>query len=368
MYSTRFAVLLLISTQYSTSFYSCTVLAQIPLNPITIVPIASREKDPGIPVKDAFKRLMKTKKDLTIRIKNDTAKALHAHWGIAQQPELTNYLLYSRGWGYNSSLMSGIDTRGFGLLQCYRYYADNFIHCPSFVFDYPLSLGIFKPGKTEAQQSLDTIYLQITKCHANAKGILLGLSLGGYIALRWAAHNNPTNIAAAIVECPLINPTNIVRDFMENKAPIVKHYPSIARSMAESLANRFNLNHEILIEDIQKFPPSLPLLIVHLKDDPIVTDNAMQRLITALQKTGNPYIYFLVVEDPSHELTHGNLNSSIVFQKTTNAFLARYQLPHNAQLAQEGISFLEKAQHNAQKNAIESWDVIYDSCMKHTTP
>jgi hypothetical protein len=336
------------SNQIFSSFitYPFLNLSQPDLHTITMVPHEGSLATRGTSIKYAFKQLINNKDTIDINIR-DSQKNLQLQLGIKPDHINDYFVLYSRGFGYYSNLMDGLTNQGIGLIQCYKYYRDNIIHCPCFLFDYPASLFTLNFGQYSDQKCLQTVYQQIQNQNSSAHGIVLGLSMGAHTALRWIANYHPTNISAVILESPFISLDDTLDTIVESKLPLQK-CPQLCKTCIETAFIGFTKKNDCLIAETKKFPSNIPLLVIHLKDEKVISNDAINSLIDSLKTTGNPDIYFLVIADPTHKLKHGKLSSSKIFQQVANAFMATYNLPCNKSLALEGQSSLKLAKENYQ--------------------
>jgi hypothetical protein len=118
------------------------------------------------------------------------------------------------------------------------------------------------------------------------------------------------------------------------------YYPNYNAQKADVLA---------LVEKIpEHIPADVPIFIGNLKNDTLTSDETVTRLVTKLRQTlkKNPLYYF--VSDDT-KLKHASLSKSLAYQQAVNAFLKKYNLPHDPQLAQQGEGLLEQARKRAEE-------------------
>ena len=92
-------------------------------------------------------------------------------------------------------------------------------------------------------------------------------------------------------------------------------------------------------------PHDLPILIGHVENDKVIAWSDIQALVKALIESGHNDVYLARIVDPT--ISHARLNSNEQFRQILNAFLAHYNLPHDAEKARAGVDLLEAARHEA---------------------
>ncbi len=91
----------------------------------------------------------------------------------------------------------------------------------------------------------------------------------------------------------------------------------------------------------------MPIFIGHRKHDKLVSEQSMHHLLNTLINNGNKDVYFFVVKDSI--ATHSRISHMPEIQQAINAFLARYNLPHNKEFAEKGDWWLRQAHSAAQE-------------------
>lgn len=234
------------------------------------------------------------------------------------------------------------------------------INGPVITFDYFFDTKDFDFGQGVNVNCLQLIYKELIEKNPQAPLIIASTCIGAKIALEFAATYNTAAIKAMILESPFIDVAKVARNWADN---YVYWLPFLSTSSKASLikstlswcfpyCTAFYKPHA----DLTHIHSELPIFITHLYNDSFYSNKDIFDLIQMLKKSGNKNIYLLVIKDK--KLTHGHLNNKKAFIIATNAFLAKYNLPHNKLLAQRGEDLLARAQQNAQASNPMQWYVI----------
>lgn len=177
-------------------------------------------------------------------------------------------------------------------------------------------------------------------CNANphTQVILTGLSRGASTLFNFVGKKKPKNISAIIAESPFASVDDIVEhrisQWYMNWVPGIHH---MTVALMKLLYPAYNLDGPQPITSITQDCPTVPMLIVCSKQDDIIPYTSSVRLAYALKEKGHE-VYLLIFQEGAH----GYLSYKEEFQVVANALYARYNLPHNAELAQQGASKLER--------------------------
>lgn len=253
-----------------------------------------------------------------------------------------------------------VPTKGGGVLCAYTAIRDFYIHTACVTFDYPDQHEFANLAQKLDHKCLDTIIKNIP---ADYKKVYFGTSRGATNVLKYELFNTSNDHPCAIIlESPFISIKKIIS---EQVADAGLSYIPTAQYLAElgSLAfikfkfPNYKEEEDNLETYLSNIDPQVPILIAHLKHDPYVSDESMFNMVDELA-TQNHNIYLLVVRDTTKKLGHGRLSRAIPFQRLTNAFLKKQEIPHNKMLAQEGEALLKIARNNALAGSLDEWDVI----------
>jgi len=223
-----------------------------------------------------------------------------------------------------------------------RYLGRNIIHGPALFFAHNDARRIF--GQETDQNNIDFMCRLVP-----GKKILHGLCRGATAILGYLQHYAvDNNVCAVIFESPAISLKTACRDYIKNN-----HYPDYINKFVHAFYTFYYPNYNPAKSEehpaITTFnlPHNVPIFIGNLKGDTTTTDAMVTELVKELrQKTSNP-IYYFVCDDPT--LIHARLSASKEYQKAVNAFLKRYNLPHDEELALQGQELLATAQERAEQ-------------------
>lgn len=247
-------------------------------------------------------------------------------------------------------------------LRCTNAWLKNSIVTGTLVtFDNLYDYNDFDFGQGINISALNAVYSQVHQNNPHAPLVIAATCIGAKIALECVCAYAPQNLAAMVLENPFIDANKFLANIGKNylnwlpfaddagKAKLLK---GVTQWYAPNCKETLEQTHA----DLSKINPKLPIFIAHLKDDSMYTDEQMHQLVTDLCKSGNKDIYLLVIKDS--KTAHGHLNQKKEFAQSTNAFLARYNLPHDKTLAKEGKALLADAQYNAQAASNSDWRIV----------
>lgn len=248
---------------------------------------------------------------------------------------------------------------GHGVRCTHPWVKNSIINGPLVAFDYFYERDGFDFGQGVNIDCLDLIYNQIKTKNPAAPVVIAATCIGAKITLEFAASRNTDAIKALILESPFIDTKILLRNLEKNYGVswLPLEVQSVLRWYFADSKKSLHKPHA----DLSKIRSDMPIFSAHLDNDSYINNKEMKELIDQLRKNGNQNIYLLVIKDGTHH--HGHLNYHKTFAQASSAFLARYGLPHNAQLAQEGKELLELARANAQAQSHTDWKTV-QSTMK----
>ncbi len=235
----------------------------------------------------------------------------------------------------------GTPRNGGGILEAYKYIKDNIINGPCITFDFPDTRGTLSFGQHNEEECFRMVYDEVIRNNPNKKIICIGKCRGALID----ASKSFKNLSLLIAESPLLSFKKATQRMEKSYTPWLPYSGSFMYHFFSYLLPAYNPEADTLLEKIQHIPIHIPILIGHLKNDEVISDQAIEQ---ALQKLENrEHLYLTVVNDTTKKIWHGKLDETKPFQQVCNAFLAAHNYIHDASLAQEGQSLLEKARDNA---------------------
>ncbi len=250
----------------------------------------------------------------------------------------------SCGWtpGFDPDEIRGINPN---IRLAKRYLGRNIIHGPALFIAHNDNRRIFNFGQDADQKNIDFIYHQVI----GKKVIFHGLCRGATAILGWAQHyKNDHNICAFIFESPAVS----LKDACLDKSMSVSK-SKLAGALTHSLFSFYYPNYDPCKAEKQKeieplyIEKDVPIFIGTLKQDAYTSFATVTDLVQKLRKKSSNPLYYFVCDDPT--LVHAQLSKSQSYQQAVNAFLKKYNLPHDQKLAEQGKELLEKARLQADE-------------------
>ncbi|MFZ5954170.1 MAG: hypothetical protein ACOYT8_03700 [Candidatus Dependentiae bacterium] len=242
----------------------------------------------------------------------------------------------------------------FALKQACKYIMNNFINGPCITFDYPAQINAFNFAQKLDQQCMKTAIEHATKELPEKKLVGIGLCVGADILLRTQL-TQP--FSALILESPLVSFKEAAKKMASSYVPFIPFGGYLVNVIFQATMRNYKPQEDNLIDTLNPESTQMPILILHLKNDKVVPDSNIFSLVKKIKELGNREdVYCLVIHD--NKLIHSTLNRSKAAQFVSNAFLAKYQLPHNPELAKKGEELLQIAQKNTQVQSSDEWIII----------
>lgn len=218
-----------------------------------------------------------------------------------------------------------------------RYEKNHIIHKPYTVCTYNDARATANFGQGQDMAILTQQYNGCCNANDSTRIVLAGMSRGASTIFNFIGKMRPENIGAIIAESPFATIddviTHIIKKWNINWMPGIQY---ISHAIFKLIYPSYNLNGPCPIKSIQ-FSFSAPILIICSRQDAVIPYTSSIRLAHYLQQQGcNVYLLIL------NEGMHGFLSYNERFQQVVNALYARYNLPHDATLASQGITQLER--------------------------
>lgn len=219
---------------------------------------------------------------------------------------------------------------------------------PAILFDFPDAKGIMEYHHefVNLGQELDIKRLAFVLDHAcqsipDHKFILTGVSRGAATIINYAALNQPSSIAALILESPFDTLKNVIkhllRRFCVNWIPYSKE---IAYKIAKKNFPLLNIDGIVPLDVINRINKEIPILIIHSQRDKTISINSSRNLYSMLIRAGHAHVYLLELASGDH----GKLLQGIegpLYHSVVHAFYKKYHLPCNPLFAQTGEAMLK---------------------------
>lgn len=238
-------------------------------------------------------------------------------------------------------------------------------------FNYPdvaIDFGMFGslPNLSNANvaqgKDIETMHKVLRRYRNNKDIIGYGYSRGAATWITALGSNDlPTDVTlpkALILEAPFatIQSTSLFSFIKETMDSILQTFPyarTLRNKITHAIFNGFIQQHNVdgtqPINVVNKIDRSIPILLVHAQDDPIIPINDTRKIYLKLVKSGRKNVYLLELPKGGHGLClwgeYGNLYCS-----TAHAFYKKYNLPHSKEFAQEtDLSKLQPSIQSVQK-------------------
>lgn len=303
------------------------------------VTLSTLEKMPPAPIGNKKKEAL----PCLLHIKNRTYQV---QTGVSSATYLEKEPVWiaSCGWDPISDrdLLHGINPN---IRLAKRYLGRHIIHGPALFIAHNDDRRIFNFGQEIDQKNIDFMYHQIPPTRTV---VLHGLCRGATAILGWLEHfSNTHNVGAVIFESPAVSLKAACLDagksFTHSQATgscihqlLAFYYPNYSKKIAQ-------LQEKVTPLHINQ---NVPIFIGTIKQDTVTAEKTVTRLVQQLRTTTNNPIYYFICDDPT--IQHARLSASKDYQKAVNAFLQRYNLPHDPELAAQGQQLLVVAQECAE--------------------
>lgn len=282
---------------------------------------------------------------LTITYPNSRTprQAMRVFKGVSLPSDCTRVAVFSRGYIPLSSPRTQTPRRGGGVHWVNRLVQNNILEDATWIaFDYDDEHGNF--GQDADTTSFAQIIDAINTACPQAKIIVLGDCRGAHVALRYLAQHDNPSIDTLILESPYSS--------AEELFSTVSHsylQPCIGDRCSRALLNKFvrwyfpyySPQKDNLIAHIDAIKDK-NIFIGHHMHDRVISDKNVLTLVEHLRKNNHVYLF----ASASNKGDHSRLSLIPSYQRAVNAFLKMCNLPHNTELAHQGIQFLEKSKKN----------------------
>ncbi len=225
-----------------------------------------------------------------------------------------------------------------------RYLGRHIIHGPALFIAHNDARCVFNFGQDTDQKNIDFAYQKA----ADRDVVLHGLCRGATAILGWMQHyQSDTNVRAIILESPATSLHSACQEvslkFTHSKIPgalahrlFSFYYPNYS---SEKATQQEETSPLCLAQDV-------PIFIGNIKGDPISSHASVTALVKKLRKNSKNPIYYFISDE---SITHAYLNTSKQYQQVVNAFLKKYNLPYDDELASQGEEQLAQALSRAQE-------------------
>jgi hypothetical protein len=247
--------------------------------------------------------------------------------------------------------------KGGGALCAYTAYRDNLIHTDCVSFDYPDTDELTNFGQRLDLNCLNTVYDALP---SSCNTIGLGLCRGANVLLKRELLNEGKNRPCALVlESPLFSAPDLMSQIIKTYVTNLPFVTWISYNIYCVMNPGFDRKQDNLKQLIatKKISADLPILFIHIKNDPIVSDKAIFYMVKSLAQYNNN-IHLLVLNDTTKKAHHGALHTLEVFQNVMNSFYQYYNHPHDVALAQKGKAVFAMTKENVYNvSCSKEWEL-----------
>lgn len=350
------------SAYYAAHWYANPPPFDITLNSINVLtstPVLTNQKIKGDHWHTLVARMQQdTLPQRTImQVESNPNLSIDVQKGIIAHPEHKTVFLFSRGFATRGSLISGtplineyedIVNNGGGLMAGHLAIKDNLvINAPCYSFDYPDTPRYLNLGQTKDVTCLRTTYDEIIRKNPHAQIVGIGDCRGSKALLEFATEQ-PDKLKALVLMAPFVSLQELARHIADNYLKFPYSDKILHNFMRYTLPS-VNLDQDDLAERLPLINDKTPIFIAHRIGDSVISHRDIKLLVKRLQR--NKDVYLLEVTDNS--VPHSRLSHIPELQQALNAFYARYDLPHDPKLAQEGKELLKKA-HDAVRSMVST--------------
>jgi hypothetical protein len=302
---------------------------------VTRIHRGKRLKETELIVTDQYKRkqkMVKIHRNFDVLERYDTVFVASRGYAKSNVPVVDDYLELTRDAG--------------AVIEGHMLIKDNLIHdAPCITFDYPDDPLYFNFGQNLDVSCFKVVWNYVLKKKPNPAIVGIGDCRGGKVLLSFAT-TRPPHLKALILMSPFVSDMDLIEQIAKNHIKWLPWSNHVLLNFFKFYFPTFDARQDTLLQNIHKIDPALPIFIGYRKNDFLVSEQSLRRLIEGLRKAGNNDVYVLIVSDDN--ATHSRISPIPELQYATNAFLAAYELPHNQYLAQKGQALLEKAKIMAQ--------------------
>jgi hypothetical protein len=226
------------------------------------------------------------------------------------------------------------------------------INKPAVLFDFPDAKNNnmeYYPEYVNLGQELDIQRFELVVSKAikelpNYKFVLSGISRGAATILNYVALYQPDHAAALVLESPFDTFNTIVKHLLKRfHVSWIPFSKSIALRIAQKNFPLLNIEGIFPLTVVHKVPGTIPILIIHSRNDRTIPINSSRNLYKTLVESGNKDTYILELASGEHgKLAYGP--ESDLYVNVVHAFYKKYNLPHNPNFAHVGETMLSYCQ------------------------
>ena len=228
------------------------------------------------------------------------------------------------------------EKRSVSTQQAARYAKNNILQEPYTTCTYNDNRLQANFGQTNDIKTLFKTYTDYCNNDIDQRVILTGISRGASTLFNFIGTHNPKNIGAIVAESPFATLDDVIQHTLN-----IWHIGWLPNAITTALMKikypAYDPHGIQPITSISEKNNNIPILIVCSIQDTAIPYTSSMRLAQKLKDTEHENVYLLVLMQGAH----GFLSYQEKFQHVAHAFYARYNLPYNKKLAEQGITILE---------------------------
>lgn len=250
--------------------------------------------------------------------------------------------------------LCSIPKRGGGIVVGSQWLKGGIINGTCVMFDYPDTRNYFDFGLTNDQECLECIYDAVRAKTENI--ILFGNCRGSKALLTYLSRSRPEDIKAVILDAPFMDLDQFTKEISKNYGAHLPFSQKITKKIITDWHPTYLKRNDLTMDELKSIPFGIPIFIGHLLGDSLVSDQMIKDMVKILQDSGH-IVYLLVIDDKTK--SHSRLYQTKPFQQAVNAFLKKYDLPHDETLAAEGATMLSHAYYTAAHGHLWKKDFLH---------
>ncbi len=258
---------------------------------------------------------------------------------VKTQPELV-WIVSPGFMGHRPQKYSQEPAPETGLDQATSFIKAHIIHGPCIAFDYNDERRVFNFGQETDIASLKMVHDLVKSQDV----ILIGTCRGATTVLQFLTQLSPqafAHIKAIILESPAVSLHTLATQVAHSYIDWLPKSPALLHTFFKFWFPNYDPYFPTFLDNLDRIPHDLPILIGHLENDRVISYSDIMTITKKLRATGHTQVYLTSVCDST--ITHARLSKIPAFGQVVNAFLKKYTISHDEQLARLGEPSLKKA-------------------------
>lgn len=196
-------------------------------------------------------------------------------------------------------------------------------------------------GQNNDVAALAAAHEETSRHYEDHNHVLMGMSRGASVILAYMALHQPKNVRALVLESPFDTVPAVLDAAADHVPNVIKYRIVRAATVAllKNIAMKYDQSAPQTIDLIDRIPLDLPILLICSQEDKLVPAARTVNIYQALKNKGHQHVYLLCLTKGKHsKLLQGA--DGLKYAQVVHAFYKKYDLPHDATLAEQGESML----------------------------